>query len=193
MLTESDRDREKLLALMQQQVGRDQALKAGEIVEMLTGDRTDPGKERIVREIVQELRRLGCPICSDSAVGYWWPATADELRSTMDLLHQRGLSSLYLKGKLARQLSTLEGQLGLPWLQPWVEPQVAPLDPSGRQITIAVELPEELHQMTRKFLQGRKGWDQEKLIQAALSLYLIQEGFLELTSFFEGGSLGSPN
>lgn len=177
---------EQVVELIQCQVGRDQALKAGEIVEMLTNRRTHPGLERQVRQIVKTYRAQGCPICADSGVGYWWPSSGEEVKTTRDTLRQRGLCSLFLAGKLHRQLPAFYGQLQFPWSRDWMDTQsVASSDP-GLMVSCLVEVPETLYQIARAYLRDRPQFNQDTLVQAALSLYLLQEGHLEAAPFLKG-------
>ena len=41
-------------------------------------------------------------------------------------------------------------------------------------VSLVIEVPESLHQATQKFLDARPDWDQERLMQAAMSLFLMQ-------------------
>jgi hypothetical protein len=43
-------------------------------------------------------------------------------------------------------------------------------------VCLQVEIPEELHNMVQRFLQNHDRWDQDRLFQAALALFLIQHG-----------------
>ena len=41
-------------------------------------------------------------------------------------------------------------------------------------VSLQVEIPEELHDCLRQFLEQRPMWDQDRTFSAALSLFLIQ-------------------
>lgn len=43
-------------------------------------------------------------------------------------------------------------------------------------ISILVEIPEDLHESLKGFLESRPDWDQDRLYSAALSLFLLQNG-----------------
>lgn len=43
-------------------------------------------------------------------------------------------------------------------------------------ISILVEVPEELHESLKGFLESRPDWDQDRVFSAALSLFLLQNG-----------------
>ncbi len=62
-------------------------------------------------------------------------------------------------------------------------------------ITTEIEVPEELFQEFQEYLDTHQGWDQNRGMQAALSLFLLQNGrnnskvsSLYLDSLFGGGS-----
>lgn len=43
-------------------------------------------------------------------------------------------------------------------------------------ISILAEIPEELHQSLKKYLDHHPNWDQDRVFAAALSLFLLQSG-----------------
>ena len=43
-------------------------------------------------------------------------------------------------------------------------------------VSTVVELPESLHMAGQQYLETHPGWDQERMMQAALSLFLMQNG-----------------
>ena len=43
-------------------------------------------------------------------------------------------------------------------------------------VSTVVELPESLHLSVQEYLETHKYWDQERVMQAALSLFLMQNG-----------------
>lgn len=43
-------------------------------------------------------------------------------------------------------------------------------------ISLMVEIPEELHQSMQSYLETHELWSQERMMQAALSLFLLQNG-----------------
>ncbi|NJN32078.1 MAG: DUF2811 domain-containing protein [Synechococcales cyanobacterium RM1_1_8] len=43
-------------------------------------------------------------------------------------------------------------------------------------VSLQVEIPEDLHNCLRRFLEDRPLWDQDRTFSAALSLFLIQNG-----------------
>ncbi|MEO1390254.1 MAG: DUF2811 domain-containing protein [Cyanobacteria bacterium J06634_6] len=44
------------------------------------------------------------------------------------------------------------------------------------KITTIVEIPEELHEAAQQYLETHKNWSQERMMQAAMSLFLLQNG-----------------
>jgi hypothetical protein len=43
-------------------------------------------------------------------------------------------------------------------------------------ISILAEIPEELHETLRGYLEAHPDWDQNRMFSAALSLFLLQQG-----------------
>ncbi|MEL6160396.1 MAG: DUF2811 domain-containing protein [Cyanobacteria bacterium J06623_5] len=43
-------------------------------------------------------------------------------------------------------------------------------------ISVLAEIPEELHESLARFLETHPTWDQDRVYQAALSLFLLQNG-----------------
>lgn len=43
-------------------------------------------------------------------------------------------------------------------------------------INILAEIPEELDEMLKSYLESRPDWDQDRVLSAALSLFLMQNG-----------------
>ncbi|MEL6138204.1 MAG: DUF2811 domain-containing protein [Cyanobacteria bacterium J06628_6] len=46
------------------------------------------------------------------------------------------------------------------------------------QITVSIlaEIPEELHESLKHYLEAHSAWDQDRVFSAALSLFLLQNG-----------------
>ena len=49
------------------------------------------------------------------------------------------------------------------------------------QVTVSIlaEIPEELHESLKGFLESHPAWDRDRVYAAALSLFLLQNGTLE--------------
>ena len=43
-------------------------------------------------------------------------------------------------------------------------------------VSINIEIPEALHNSIQGFISGHPGWDHDRAMQAALSLFLMQNG-----------------
>ena len=43
-------------------------------------------------------------------------------------------------------------------------------------VSILAEIPEDLHESLRRFLEKHPAWDQDRVYAAALSLFLLQNG-----------------
>ena len=43
-------------------------------------------------------------------------------------------------------------------------------------VSILAEIPEDLHESLRRFLENHPSWDQDRVYAAALSLFLLQSG-----------------
>jgi len=43
-------------------------------------------------------------------------------------------------------------------------------------VSILAEIPEELHESLKGYLEGHPDWDQDRVFVAALSLFLLQNG-----------------
>jgi predicted TPR repeat methyltransferase len=43
-------------------------------------------------------------------------------------------------------------------------------------VSILAEIPEELHESLKSFLETHPAWDQDRVFSAALSLFLLQNG-----------------
>lgn len=44
------------------------------------------------------------------------------------------------------------------------------------RVSVLVEIPEELHNALSMFLETHSSWDQDRVLSAALSLFLLQNG-----------------
>ncbi len=43
-------------------------------------------------------------------------------------------------------------------------------------VSILTEIPEELHESLKSYLENHPDWDQDRVLAAALSLFLLQNG-----------------
>ena len=51
---------------------------------------------------------------------------------------------------------------------------------SSTTISILAEIPEELHETLKNYLESHPDWDQDRVFAAALSLFLLQNGGCDL-------------
>lgn len=95
----------RVQALLQQCRGPQAAIRMVELFALATGDVVVPGKRydqtRIVRSLVDQLRRQGCPIAHGSN-GYFWADDPADLEPTIRWFHLRALASLRQERALRR-------------------------------------------------------------------------------------------
>ena len=97
-----------LQVLLERHIGRDRGITAAAIAATLGCP------ERVVRELVTELRQDGRAVCGHPADGYFIAATREELEETCAFLRSRAMHSLVLESKLrGMPLADLVGQLRL--------------------------------------------------------------------------------
>jgi hypothetical protein len=159
---------EAVLELLQEQVGRGSALKAAEIVETLTNQRSNETQERELREIIRKLRLAGQPICTHSAHGYWWASSPNDLEAACGFLRGKAMSSL-------RQISKLH-RLAMPALAGQMDMFYPPdQEPAPGSVAMMMDLPAELIEAIQDHL-NRTGQDWNQLCTEAI------RGFLQLSA-----------
>jgi biotin operon repressor len=95
--------------LLEAHIGRDRGITAKAIADALGC------AERLVRELVTELRMDGAALCGKPDTGYFMAATAAELEETCAFLRSRAMRSLVLESRMRHvPLPDLLGQLRLP-------------------------------------------------------------------------------
>ena len=105
-------DRDDLLmrvrAVIEQYRGPKQAIRMIDLFALVTGETVIPGRKidqsRLMRSLVDQLRRQGCPIGikGGSDGGYFWADDPADLDLTIRWFHQRALSSLRQERALRR-------------------------------------------------------------------------------------------
>lgn len=71
--------------------------------------------ERVVRQLITELREDGVAACGHPSTGYFIAETREEIEETCAFLRSRAMHSLVLEAKLrGMPLADLVGQLHLP-------------------------------------------------------------------------------
>jgi biotin operon repressor len=99
----------QLLALLQHRVGRANGVSVAYCAGALACS------ERVVRELVTELREDGIALCGHPSSGYFIAANKEELEETCAFLRSRAMHSLVLEARLrGMPLADLVGQLHLP-------------------------------------------------------------------------------
>jgi biotin operon repressor len=94
--------------LLERHIGRERGITAAAIAVALGC------QERVVRELVTEMRQDGIAVCGHPADGYYIAATKEELEETCAFLRSRAMHSLVLESKLrGLPLADLVGQLRL--------------------------------------------------------------------------------
>lgn len=98
-----------LQIVLERHIGRERGVTAAALAAALDCP------ERLVRELVTELRTDGLAVCGHPATGYFIAATREELEETCAFLRARAMHSLVLEAKLrGMPLADLVGQLHLP-------------------------------------------------------------------------------
>lgn len=105
-------DREELKAkarmILKDHQGPDDCINMFELYHAITGLPVIPGRKinqtRIIRSLVEQLRREGCPIGLKSGHegGYFWARNAKELGPTIAWFHDRAMSSLKQEANLKK-------------------------------------------------------------------------------------------
>lgn len=86
-----------------------------ELATEILGTPSEPGDERLVRKVIEQLRDEGHPICSTPDEGYHHAADAADLERTCLFLTKRAVASLRKVAAMRRiALPDFYGQLGLP-------------------------------------------------------------------------------
>lgn len=100
--------KQKVREVLERHRGPDDCVNMFELFHAVTGQPVIPGRKinqtRLIRSLVEQLRREGCPIAlrSGSEGGYFWARTEEELKSTIAWFHERAMSSLKQEATLKR-------------------------------------------------------------------------------------------
>ena len=102
-----------VLSALQARRGAANGITARDLVYVITG-RVNAADERRLRQVIEQLRNDGNPICAHPALGYHWAANATELEKACHYLISRATTSLRQACAMRRvSLPDLYGQLGL--------------------------------------------------------------------------------
>lgn len=112
-------NRDTLLQLLRNHIGKARGIGARDIVEQLlpldVPAPTRRAAERQLRDLVVELRLEGHHVCAHPSTGYFLAATTEELAETCAFLTSRSMSSLQQVSAMKRvSIPDLVGQLKLP-------------------------------------------------------------------------------
>lgn len=103
---------ERCRALVSAHKGPDDCITMTELYHQLTGEVVIPWRRydqsRIVRSLIEQLRREGCPIGHKGGKfgGYFWAADQAELDTTARMFRSRGLSAFKQEAALRRVSNT---------------------------------------------------------------------------------------
>ena len=106
--------REAVLAALENHVGADNGISAKKLVVEIYRDDVPKAAERMLRKVIEELRRAGHHVCGTPADGYFIAASEGELLRTCEFLHDRAMTTLRQVAAMRRvSLPDLRGQLRL--------------------------------------------------------------------------------
>lgn len=104
----------RLLQALRGHVGQAHGATAKQLVQELTRRSEYPAAERHLRNVVEQLRLEGYPVCAHPSHGYYLAASDADLALTCDYLHSRAMKSLQQIAAMRRvSLPDLLGQLRL--------------------------------------------------------------------------------
>ena len=104
----------RLLQVLRQHVGQAHGATAKQLVQALTGRHEYAAAERHLRNVVEQLRLEGYPVCAHPSHGYYLAASDADLELTCDYLRSRAMKSLQQIAAMRRvSLPDLLGQLRL--------------------------------------------------------------------------------
>lgn len=107
---ELDREalKERIKAALKEHEGPEAAITMTELYARITGAVVIPWRRydqtRLVRSVVEQLRREGCPIGvkGGNSGGYFWARNEEELKGTIGWFHERAMSALKQEAVLKR-------------------------------------------------------------------------------------------
>ncbi len=137
MQLERDVLKDRALAVLRRHVGKGQAITMTRLTAAIQGGDVIPSRRyeetRLVRSIVEELRRDGHPVAhfNGRGGGYFWAETEEELEETAAWFRQRAMSAFRQEAALKRiSLAELVEQLALDLKRPQLENRLAQLKKS---------------------------------------------------------------
>lgn len=104
----------RVLDVLRRRKGPSAGATAAQLVQELTRRAHYPAAERHLRNVVEQLRLEGYPVCAHPSHGYYLAASDADLQLTCDYLHSRAMKSLRQIAAMRRvSLPDLLGQLRL--------------------------------------------------------------------------------
>lgn len=100
--------KQRIRDVLREHVGPDDCITMTQLYRAVTGAHVIPQRRydqsRVVRSLVEQLRREGCPIALKAGTGggYFWARDERELDPTVRWFHQRAMSSLKQEAALKR-------------------------------------------------------------------------------------------
>lgn len=105
---------ETVLAALQRRIGEANGMTVSQLAIEITG-RASPADERRLRQVIEQLRLEGHPICATPDAGYHWASGPTDLDRTCSYLVRRMETTARQVAAMKRvALPDLYGQLGLP-------------------------------------------------------------------------------
>lgn len=104
-----------LLQTLSLHIGQANGIHVKALVMEITGNtNSEAHEERVVRELISNLRMQGHHICGTPSAGYFIAQTEEELNDTCKFLFNRAMTSLEQVARMKKvSLPDLSGQLGL--------------------------------------------------------------------------------
>lgn len=99
---------ERVRGVLREHRGPEACITMTQLYHAVTDDLVIPQRRydqtRIVRSVVEQLRREGCPIALKAGIGggYFWARSEAELDTTVRWFHRRAMSSLQQEAALKR-------------------------------------------------------------------------------------------
>lgn len=111
----SEISRQTVLAAFARHIGQENGVSARDLVAEIAGLLLEPGDERRLRNVIEELRREGHHVCGRPETGYFLAANVEELDRACQFLFDRAMTTLTQVAAMKRvSLPDLRGQLRLP-------------------------------------------------------------------------------
>jgi hypothetical protein len=155
-------------------LGEENVREGKKIVNDLTGEYS-VSLDRDLRKSIKQLRERGYPIVSN-ADGYYWASNSNDLLAFFDFLRCRAFSSLRIVSRMMKiALPDINGQLRLPVGSEPTPIGAIAFEPKGK-ISLLFEIPVELYEQFKAFMESNTDWDSNALCSSALSLFLLQQG-----------------